>query len=727
MARPRSERVHFDATYRSLIAMASVTLRMESSDVGTLDSAAGARPLAFKVTLVEGHQETSDTVQQAAFTSGPWTCSFGSTFRSAEPSTDIITRLVTAQGPERNHEDFVSIGQTLYGWLFPAGPVRKRWDELVRTEPAPPSVVLEIRHAELARLPWELARGPAPANLRIALTGSVTRRHASDRTATRCSPRPLRILFVIGCSEAEEARLGVDIELDKIERTFVPLGRSVDVQCLRRPTRPELSAHVATYHPQVFHFAGHGGVDPLTQRLGLLFDAGGAGTWIWNAVDIPTDLLSWDWTPKFAFLNACRSGLDHWAAQGVQQGFLAAGTDVVLAMQADISGALAGEFAADVYRRCLNGDSVEAAVSGGRQKLIPNGSSYVDWSLPVLSESSAETRLFVPAELRSDPGFDQCGEFEHAKFFADCKEGRRLFTYWLNPPAPSLQGLPQKNVALLTGQPRSGKSHLLKWCMESWALSGAHVRYVEVHGGQAKTFLSILRQIRDGDSDGTDATTLLHGPLKEAAFQRFNWELKNYIDKGQAGEWNELQHGSLDVRDDGRPLGALGENRIEDKVCASFLDALRAAAAHTSTILVFDRFSGPSGERLLPASESAHLVNYLFRPIALDPKSNVKLVFVVNQGQQIEFGLNRIPPDRVLNWNLPVEYPREQLAKLAAEMLWLDDPQHERWRWVTGLTTHILDMPSDPDAPQGLAFLQLVYVMIELRKRGLLANVGRMR
>jgi hypothetical protein len=172
-------------------------------------------------------------------------------------------------------------------------------------------------------------------------------------------------------------------------------------------------------------------------------------------------------------------------------------------------------------------------------------------------------------------------------------------------------------------------------------------------------------------------------------------------------------------------LGARGEERIEGKVCASFLDALRSAASHTPTILVFDRFIGPSGERLLPVSEFAHLVNYLFRPIALDPASKVKLVFVVNQGQQMDFGLNRLPPDRVLSWNLPVEYPREQLAKLASEMLWLDDPQHERW--VTDFTTAILDMPSDPDAPQGLAFLQLVYALIALQKRALLANVGRMR
>jgi hypothetical protein len=343
----------------------------------------------------------------------------------------------------------------------------------------------------------------------------------------------------------------------------------------------------------------------------------------------------------------------------------------------------------------------------------------------VLFESTSDIRLFVPPTVHADPSFDQCGEFEQAKYFANCKEGRRLLTYWLQPPALAAPGALPKNVAVLTGQPRSGKSHLLKWCMESWALAEAEVRYIQIHGGQSKTFLSILRQIRSGDSDGTDETSLLHGPLNPEAFRRFNWELKNYIDTGQAGDWTAAEHGHLDVADDERQLGANGEKRLESKVCASFLDALKLAAGAAPLILVFDRFVGPAGERLLPVDEFAHLVKHVFRPIAVDPASNVKLVFVVNQGQQVEFKLNGLPPENVLDWSLPVNYSREEYAKLAAEMLWLENSAQEAV--LKQLTEALLDFPAAPDAPQGLAFLQQIQMALEQRNKDLLARVGRMR
>ena len=49
-----------------------------------------------------------------------------------------------------------------------------------------------------------------------------------------------------------------------------------------------------------------------------------------------------------------------------------------------------------------------------------------------------------------------------------------------------------KNALILTGPPRAGKSHLLKWCMESWALSGARVRYIELHSTEPKDFFTLV-------------------------------------------------------------------------------------------------------------------------------------------------------------------------------------------------------------------------------------------
>src|SRR5208283_466863 len=97
-------------------------------------------------------------------------------------------------------------------------------------------------------------------HMRVALIGGLHRSYPNSPVRRACSAWPFRILFVIGCSDIEEVALGIDKEWEKIERAFVPFGRSVDVHCLRHPTKDELRTWVRTHHPHVLHFAGHGGI-----------------------------------------------------------------------------------------------------------------------------------------------------------------------------------------------------------------------------------------------------------------------------------------------------------------------------------------------------------------------------------------------------------------------------------------------------------------------------------
>ncbi|MEO8449265.1 MAG: CHAT domain-containing protein [Gemmatimonadota bacterium] len=679
--------------------------------MGSITIRISPKGLDFEVSLIEENQPAkSGLLVRASLTGGAWTALTAA--GQAPPPTDIVQRLIGVGQVQRDHADFATIGETLYEWLFPLGEIRDRWTEL----PEDTTICLDAQDEELARLPWELARSPKP--LRLAATNQLHRVSPRPPGPAGEPSFPFRILIVVGCSATEEKDLAIDREVRRIETEFRRLGRSVDVHSLRRPTFENLSDWVKAYHPEVLHFAGHGAKVPGKDEFGLLIEAA-AGTWLWKSDDIPTDAALWKWKPTFVFLNACRSGVDRAAASSIQRGFLSSGARAVLGMQADIRGDLAGLFAAEVYRQCALGSSVQAAVSEGRLKVRgpAGGWNYIDWALPALVSTEPDLKLFRPREYPNDVAFTTCKEFEDARIFADGREGRRLFMDWQHPRVPPTA---VQNVLVLTGPPTSGKSHLLKWSMESWAVAGARVRYLEIYGGSGKNFLDILRQIRDGESDGTDPTKYLHEGLPPELFRRFNWELNNRIDTGQPGEWKPEDHPAV-IPDKEAPPKASGEQRLEEPVCASFHAALQEVAKKQQVILVFDRFTGPNGERLLPKEDFDQLVAHLFQPIAADADSSIKLVFCMNQAESTDYNLGPLKGEFTRSYDLPVQYSDADLEQLAGDMLWTDDPLPRE------LAAVLLKFPQGNRPLFGLARLTPVLKALEGFKSPLLAGVERMR
>jgi hypothetical protein len=64
------------------------------------------------------------------------------------------------------------------------------------------------------QLPWELACSPVGARRRPALINGLYRQIPRQLSAAlTCSAWPFRILIVVGCSEADEAALGVAEEV----------------------------------------------------------------------------------------------------------------------------------------------------------------------------------------------------------------------------------------------------------------------------------------------------------------------------------------------------------------------------------------------------------------------------------------------------------------------------------------------------------------------------------
>jgi hypothetical protein len=636
------------------------------------------------------------------------------------PSTDILRAVASATPLQRLESKWADIGRTLFNLLFPNDSLLPRWDAL-RASRAP--LFLQVEDPTLAQLPWELARSTDPA-LRLGTYLTLTRHAPAASFNTSCSPWPFRILIVVGCTRQEANELNVSRECAQIERVFLPLGRSVDVRILSNPERKQLAEVVKAWHPHVLHFAGHAGQKPGTKEIGLRISRDD-GDWYWTPSDVQPDLPEWDWSPAFVFLNACRTAAEVPGVWGMQRAFMSAGVKAVLTLQADVRGDHAGLFAASLYEAIAEGKALEEAAKRAREDLLnETGDTHLDWALPSLVVSEPQMKLFRPLDPVADPEYEDCFEFNEARFYANCRPARRLLTHWFTPARPSGNGTRPRNVLVLTGERSTGKSHLLKWCMESWALSNARVRYLCLHTGEKKGFLEVLRQIRDGDHGGQRKLKYLHDALPAVHFRRFNWELNNLLRDGRPGTWDEAAHpAGVAIADElGTQFPNNGEKRPEPLVCKSFLEALHAVAAERPLILVFDQVGGPKGERLVDPQCFVPLMDHLFRPIAASQDSRVKLVFSVTPQEKTDYAFLRLDDSLCESYTHPYDQTKEELVDLALEMV-----RHEYPTEVTPLAQAVLGLPVKPGAPQGVARLGIVLHALKLSIPELENRIRRMK
>jgi hypothetical protein len=687
--------------------MATTRILIES-----FDSNQGGFPVML---IEETGQRTTGITPLSSLVADGWRIAVAENAATHGHVPDVTTAVADSTATPRTQLEWTAIAQLLCTCLLPPGPVRDRFHALA------PATQLYLKVAEeLSAVPWEFAQTTAPA-IRPAVTNGLSRLHDQHKVWTASSDWPFRILVLVGCTAADEAALGIDLEVATIRKQFLALGRSVDVKVLRRPDKNDFRKYVSQHAPHVLHFAGHAQKVPGTAEIGLKIEA--APPWPWTSIDIQNDLTAWGWTPRFVFLNACRSAVQHAGSWGLQRGLLQVGVEAVLAMQADVRGDIAGRFAAELYSQCADGRTIQDGLREARIVVAATpGGPRSEWALPSLVATSQALQLFSPRTIPDDEAFESCREFDEARYFANCHDERRAFTHWLvpatNQPAPKPQ-----NALVLKGVARCGKSHLVKWCMETWALAGARVRYVEVHDGSPKSFLSLVRQIRDGEADDDVRTKYLHDGLPAAVFRRFNWELNNLLETGQRGEWKAEEHqGEREIADAGKPPAARGEKRLEPDVCAAFHDALKevAAAYPRGLVLVFDKLGGPKGERLLDPKVFDQLIRHLFRPIIVDPTSMIRLVFSVSATEYEDYFLSTLPAPNVCDLELKHNYQDDELVGHAKEMAWFNDEQDVE----TATRGFLVWLRKEPDPPKGLAQLSVVTSII---KRSLDKKVKRMR
>jgi hypothetical protein len=158
-----------------------------------------------------------------------------------------------------------------------------------------------------------------------------------------------------------------------------------------------------------------------------------------------------------------------------------------------------------------------------------------------------------------------------------------------------------------------------------------------------------------------------------------------------SGEWKEEVEEIADLPHEEGALPAIGDKRLEPDIAACFREALETAAEDKPLLLVFDRFSG-GGFRRLPTEDFKQLVEHLFKPLAANPTSNVKLVFCATSAEIRDFGLINFPQACRTTLDLPAVINNDDLIKYAVEA---DFFKHSQ---VEDIARLMLDLPDDSNS-----------------------------
>lgn len=241
--------------------------------------------------------------------------------------------------------------------------------------------------ASLAALPWELAWDESDEPLLLSrgqLIGCV--RHldlAQALPPPRSSGRPLRLTAVTPAA-------GLAAELRAEERAarlaaLAPLVQRGDLlidEVAGPVTRRALNDHVRQHGaPDIVHFVGHGRY--LEGQGYLVLDTPEGGFDPVPASKV-VQLLS---QARLVVLHACQSGATSAAGllTGVAPALSAAGVPAVVAMQLAVRVAAAVRFAEELYGALARGESLQRAVSLGRQVLFAEEQDGASWYVPTLT------------------------------------------------------------------------------------------------------------------------------------------------------------------------------------------------------------------------------------------------------------------------------------------------------------------------------------------------------
>lgn len=202
---------------------------------------------------------------------------------------------------------------------------------------------------------------------------------------------PLRALVVLA-NPVDMPTLDVEQEWQSLQTALAPFVQRGEwqVERLARGTIPDLQAALRRGPWHLFHFIGHGRVDPARQE-GLLHFEDEQGASHPVSGDYVAMLLGG--TVSLAVLNACESGRMGASSlfAGTAQRLVQSGLGAVVAMQFPIADEAAVRLSGELYRAIADGYPVDAALAEARKAIYADG---VAWGTPVLYMRAADGQLF---------------------------------------------------------------------------------------------------------------------------------------------------------------------------------------------------------------------------------------------------------------------------------------------------------------------------------------------
>ena len=319
---------------------------------------------------------------------------------SSEPSMNYSSRLMQ------------HMGIRLWQWLFD-GVIGRSLDKsqgVALGQKRSLRLRLEVRDADLIRLPWEIMQ--ADAGQRAISLGSTV---FFSRTISEVESLPrlrqdagLRILMVVGQPELETghnvppltapsvAALNPEQDIEELTQALQAAAESgltagtsgalsgSRVTALVQPTSADLIEHLNASSYNLFVYAGHGAPGPDGGRLFL-----SPGTEI-NGIELAQVLTRRQ--VKLAVFNACWGARSDRDAEGkaiprssLAEVLICQGVPAVLGMRDAIADSEAFSFIRALTAALLKRGSVDAAVAEARQQLLTLYKfNRPTWTLPVL-------------------------------------------------------------------------------------------------------------------------------------------------------------------------------------------------------------------------------------------------------------------------------------------------------------------------------------------------------
>jgi hypothetical protein len=300
--------------------------------------------------------------------------------------------------------------------------------------------------APLADLPWELlCDGDTEDFFALSRQTSLVRYLDVPRASQPIAfTPPLRILAV-SASPRSLPPLDLVEETRRLEALHQQAGSGIEVRHVANASAGAVREALAGDAWNVLHFMGHGTFDRTSGEGMLAFEGADGRLDLVSGRAFATKLRDLR-SLGVVVLNACntaRAGHQGGGSpfRGVATALVLGGVPAVVAMQRPISDRAAIGFSTSFYRHLARGDSIDEALTEGRQAIHSAAPDGCEWATPVLFLRIPEGNVFV---ARPAPDAPSAPTEHHA------------------PPQAAAPGPAAPVLAQAAGVPPASRSMVLK-------------------------------------------------------------------------------------------------------------------------------------------------------------------------------------------------------------------------------------------------------------------------